>query len=174
MSSAFSTFFVLRFQFSKPAAFRQLDYSTKLSILCQALFSPFLSPVHFRAAVKTSPKGCRFATAYLYYHLHPKLSSIFFFIYESKVSLSKLNPVWHFFVSVVIYRKRITAFGQAVSPKTRMPSNACLAALVYFELFLQRAMIPTIRIPNWIKSENVTVVIYPATNSFSLLPFHPP
>ena len=40
-------------------------------------FLLFLSPVHFRAAVKTSPKGCRFATAYLYYHLHSKLSSIF-------------------------------------------------------------------------------------------------
>ena len=86
----FQLSFDLRFQFSKPAAFRQLDYFTKLSILCQALFSSFLAPVHFRAAVKVSPKGCRFATAYLYYHLHPKLSSTFsrnlFFNYMQDIS----------------------------------------------------------------------------------------
>ena len=46
----------------------------------------------------------------------------------------------------------------AVSPEMSLPSNARLAALVYFWL-LQRAMIPIIRIPNWIKSENVTAVI---------------
>lgn len=39
----FSLSFDLRFQFPKPAVFRQPDYFIKLSILCQALFSFFSS-----------------------------------------------------------------------------------------------------------------------------------
>ena len=57
--------------------FDSLIILSNFRFFVKPFFLLFLSPVHFRAAVKTSPKGCRFATAYLYYHLHPKLSSIF-------------------------------------------------------------------------------------------------
>ena len=51
----FQLSFVLRFQFPKPAAFRQLDYSTKLSILCQALFSSFLSAANLQGISNALP-----------------------------------------------------------------------------------------------------------------------
>ena len=54
-------------------------------------------------------------------------------------------------------------------PILRSPSNASLAALVYFELFLQRAMIATINIPSWITSEKDKVSIIPPPSAIKLV-----